>query len=89
MPLQEFVDPSEALTRSSYDRLLMSLLNAPVDEIYVDASNAAELIWYGGIFDLLRRDLSRRFERDGIQHGWEIWRRRTQLAGEPPKALRK
>jgi hypothetical protein len=89
MPLQEFVDPSEALTRPSYDRLLMSLLHAPVDEVYVDARNAADLIWYGGVFDLLRRDLSRRFEREGAEHGWEIWRRRTELAGGPPKALRK
>ena len=37
LPLQEFTDPSEALTRSSYDRLLSSILKAPVDEVYVDA----------------------------------------------------
>ena len=89
LPLQEFADPSEALTRSSYDRLLYSVLKAPVDEVYIDSRNAADLIWYGGIFDLLRRDLSRRFQYDGIEHGWEIWRRRSELAGEPTKASRK
>jgi hypothetical protein len=89
LPLQEFADPIEALTRSSYDRLLHSVLKAPVDEVYIDARNAADLIWYGGMFDLLRRDLSRRFERHGIEHGWEIWRRRSELAAESAKTLRK
>jgi hypothetical protein len=89
LPLQEFADPIEALTRSSYDRLLHSVLKAPVDEVYIDARNAADLIWYGGIFDLLRRDLSRRFERDGVEHGWEVWRRRSELAVESRKTLRK
>jgi hypothetical protein len=89
LPLQEFADPSEALTRSSYDRLLYSVLKAPVDEVYIDSRNAADLIWYGGMFDLLRRDLSRRFQRDGVEHGWEIWRRRSELAGKASKAVLK
>src|SRR5262249_23624203 len=84
LSLQEFADPIEALTRSSYDRLLYSILKAPVDQVYVDSRNAAELIWYGGVFDLLKRDLGRRFERQGVEHGWEVWRRRTALAVKSP-----
>ncbi len=82
LPLQLYPDPSEAFTRSSYDRLLNSVLKAPVNEVYVDSRNAAELVWYGQMFDLLRRDLSRRFQRDGIEHGWEIWRRRPEVMGK-------
>ena len=78
LPLQRYSDPSEAFTKSSYDRLLNSVVKAPVNEVYVDARNAADLVWYGKMFDLLRRDLSRRFECEGIEHGWEVWRRRPE-----------
>jgi hypothetical protein len=81
IPLQRYSDPSEAFTKSSYDRLLSSILKAPVQEVYVDSRNAAELVWYGQMFDLLRRDLSRRFQCEGIEHGWEIWRRRPEILG--------
>jgi hypothetical protein len=76
LPLQSYTDPIEALTRSRYDGLLNAVVKAPVDEVYIDSRNAAELIWYGGMFDLLRRDLARRFDRVGLEHGWEVWRRR-------------
>jgi hypothetical protein len=78
LPLQPYTDPIEALTRSRYDRLLNAVVTAPVDEVYVDGRNAAELIWYGGMFDLLRRDLGRQFDRVGLEHGWEVWRRRPE-----------
>jgi hypothetical protein len=81
LPLQPYADPIEALTRTSYDRLLNSVLKAPVEELYVDARNASELIWYGGMYDLLRRDLSRRFDRERVEHGWEVWKRRAEVAG--------
>ena len=82
LPLQEFPDPIEALTKSSYKRLLRSVLKAPVNEVYIDSRNAADLVWYGGMFDLLRRDLSHRFQRACVEHGWEIWRRRPELLGK-------
>jgi hypothetical protein len=82
LQLQQYPDPSEAFTKSSYDRLLSSVLKAPVDEVYVDSRNAADLIWYGRMFELLRRDLSRRFQWEGIEHGWEIWRRRPEILGK-------
>jgi hypothetical protein len=82
LPLQQYPDPSEAFTRPSYDRLLSFVVKAPVSEVYVDSRIAANLVWYGGVFDLLRRDLSRRFECTSIEHGWEIWRRRSQTALE-------
>jgi hypothetical protein len=78
LPLQPYTDPVEALTRSRYVRLLNAVVKAPVDEVYVDSRNAAELIWYGGMFDLLRQDLARRFDRVGVEHGWEVWRRRPE-----------
>jgi hypothetical protein len=79
LPLQEFSDPAQALTRSSYDRLLRSVVKAPVETVYIDSRRCADLIWYGGMFDLLRKDLSRRFQCEGVEHGWEIWRRRAPL----------
>jgi hypothetical protein len=82
LPLQQYPDPIEAHTKPSYDRLLSFVLKAPVNEVYVDSRNAADLIWYGRIFDLLRRDLSRRFQCEGIEHGWEIWRRRPEILGK-------
>ena len=82
LPLQQYTDPIEAFTKPAYDRLLSSVLKAPVDEVYVDSRNAADLIWYGRMFDLLRRDLSRRFQCEGIEHGWEIWRRRPEILGK-------
>ncbi len=82
LPLQQYTDPVEAFTKPAYDRLLSSVLKAPVNEVYVDSRDAADLIWYGRMFDLLRRDLSRRFQCDGIEHGWEIWRRRPVILGK-------
>jgi hypothetical protein len=82
LPLQQYPDPIEAHIKPSYDRLLSSVLKSSVEEVYVDSRNSADLIWYGRVFDLLRRDLARRFECQAVEHGWEIWRRRPEILGK-------
>ena len=51
----------------------------PFDEIYFDARDEKKLIWYGGMFQMVRSDLSKDFEKVRVESGWEIWRRIPHL----------
>lgn len=77
LPWQEFPDPLEAMTKKHYDKNINSIINSPFDEIYFDARDEKKLIWYGAMFQMVRKDLSSNFEKVGIESGWEIWRRIT------------
>jgi len=79
LPWQEFADPFEAISKKYYDRLIESVIKSPFDEIYFDARDEKKLIWYGGMFQMVRRDLSKDFEKVRVESGWEIWRRIPHL----------
>ena len=65
----------EAMTKVHYDHLIQSVLNSPFDEIYFDARDEKSLVWYGGMFQMVRRDLGKHFQKVGVESGWEIWKR--------------
>ena len=79
LPWQEFADPFEAISKKYYDRLIESVIKSPFDEIYFDARDEKKLIWYGGMFQMVRKDLSKDFEKVRVESGWEIWRRTPHL----------
>jgi len=76
-PYQIFSDPIVALKKSNYLDMLKLVINSSFDEIYFDARDETKLIWYGWIFKMVRKDLSKDFEKVGVESGWEIWRRIT------------
>lgn len=76
LPWQEFPDPLEAMTKSHYDSLIQSVIQSDFDEIYFDARDERKLVYYGGLFHQLRRDLSDHFEKTTVQSEWESWRRK-------------
>ena len=59
--------------------MIESVINSPFDEIYFDARDEKNLIWYGWMFQMVRRDLSKDFEKVRVESGWEIWRRIPHL----------
>lgn len=79
LPFQEFADPFEAINKKYYDRLIESVIKYPLDEIYFDARDEKTLVWYGGMFQMVRKDLSKDFEKVRVESGWEIWRRIPQM----------
>jgi hypothetical protein len=72
---QEFSDPLEAMNKKYYDRMIQSVIMSSFKEIYFDARDERELLHYGGMFQMVRRDLSNDFEKVRLESGWEIWRR--------------
>lgn len=74
-PYQIFSDPIVALKKTKYLEMIDSVINSSFDEIYFDARDETKLIWYGWIFKMVRKDLSKDFEKVGVASGWEIWRR--------------
>ncbi len=76
---QEFTDPLEAMNKKNYDRMIESVIKSSFDEIYFDARDETKLIWYGSMFKMVRKDLSKDFEKVRVESGWEIWRRITPL----------
>ena len=76
---QEFSDPLEAMNKKYYDRMIQSVKNSVFDEIYFEARDEKKLLNYGGMFQMVRRDLSKDFEKVRVESGWEIWRRIPHL----------
>jgi len=83
IPLQAHVDPGGLPTRFSYERFLKSLFELDVAELYVDSRNAAEVVYYGGVFQLLLQDLATRYHLARVESGWEIWRRGSGTSSTP------
>jgi len=77
-PYQIFSDPVVALKKTNYLKMIESVIKSPFDEIYFDARDEKNLIWYGWMFQMVRRDLSNDFEKVRVESGWEIWRRIPQ-----------
>ena len=75
LPFQFSSDPILALNKSSYDKMLLRVIQSPFDEIYFDARDEKSLVWYGGMFQMVRRDLGEHFQKVGVESGWEIWKR--------------
>ena len=78
-PYQIFSDPVVALKKTNYLKMIESVIKSPFDEIYFDARDEKNLIWYGWMFQMVRRDLSNDFEKVRVESGWEIWRRIPHL----------
>ena len=74
-PYQIFSDPVVALKKTNYLKMIESVIKSPFDEIYFDARDEKNLIWYGWMFQMVRKDLSNDFEKVRVESGWEIWRR--------------
>ena len=75
LPWQEYPDPLEAMNRQYYERLIRNVVQSPFNEIYFDARDEKSLVWYGGMFQMVRRDLGEHFQKVGVESGWEIWKR--------------
>ena len=75
LPWQEYPDPLEAMSKDHYDRLIRNVIQSPFDEIYFDARDEKSLVWYGGMFQMVRHDLGEHFQKVGVESGWEIWKR--------------
>jgi hypothetical protein len=78
-PYQIFSDPVVALKKTNYLKMIESVIKSPFDEIYFDARDEKNLIWYGWMFQMVRKDLSKDFEKVRVESGWEIWRRIPKL----------
>ncbi len=78
-PYQMFSDPVVVLKKTNYLKMIESVIKSPFDEIYFDARDEKNLIWYGWMFQMVRRDLSKDFEKVRVESGWEIWRRIPHL----------
>jgi hypothetical protein len=78
-PYQIFSDPVVALKKTNYLKMIESVIKYPFDEIYFDARDEKNLIWYGWMFQMVRSDLSNDFEKVRVESGWEIWRRIPHL----------
>ena len=78
-PYQIFSDPVVALKKTNYLKMIESVIKSPFNEIYFDARDEKNLIWYGWMFQMVRRDLSNDFEKVRVESGWEIWRRIPHL----------
>jgi len=74
-PYQIFSDPVVALKKNIYLEMIKSVINSPFEEIYFDSRDEKKLIWYGWMFQMVRRDLSNDFEKVRVESGWEIWKR--------------
>jgi hypothetical protein len=74
-PYQIFSDPVVALKKTNYLKMIESVIKSPFDEIYFDARDEKNLIWYGWMFQMVSKDLSNDFEKVRVESGWEIWRR--------------
>lgn len=77
LPLQEYIDPCEALDRRSYDRLLAFIRDSGRAELYLEARDESAVVWYGKMFQVLRKDLSAHFRLARVESGWEIWERKN------------
>ena len=78
-PYQIFSDPVVALKKAIYLKMIDRVINSSFDEIYFDARDEKNLIWYGWMFQMVRKDLSNDFEKVRVESGWEIWRRIPKL----------
>ena len=75
LPYQVYSDPIMTLNKPTYERMLNKVIDSPFDEIYFDARDEKSLVWYGGMFQMVRRDLGEHFQKVGVESGWEIWKR--------------
>jgi hypothetical protein len=69
----------ETTDRKDYDQLL-GALNRPGHEfIYLDAPGtlAHDNTTCWEFYARVRLDLEPRFEKSGVEQGWEVWRRRS------------
>jgi hypothetical protein len=68
----------ETTTRMDYDRLLAVLTRPGHEFIYFDAPGtlAHDNTTCWEFYARVRLDLEPRFERSGVEQGWEVWRRR-------------
>jgi hypothetical protein len=69
----------ETLTRMDYDQLLAALTQPGHEFIYFDAPGtlAHDNTTCWEFYARLRLDLEPRFQKSGVEQGWEVWRRRV------------
>jgi hypothetical protein len=68
----------ETTNRKDYDRLLGALTGSGHEFIYLDAPGtlAHDNTTCWEFYARVRLDLEPRFEKSGVEQGWEVWRRR-------------
>jgi hypothetical protein len=54
-PYQIFSDPVVALKKAIYLKMIDRVINSSFDEIYFDARDEKNLIWYGWMFQMVRK----------------------------------
>jgi len=77
-PAKEFAHLMEALDRESYERLVLSLVTSEKNDNYFDyfdSRKEEELMYYWGLYHMLRRDINGHFHIARVDRGWEVWER--------------